>query len=70
MSHTAPDGEVHRADIKTPTGIVIVEQHSSMTDRERESREVFYGNLIWILDGRSFENRFHLGWMLPDTNAD
>ena len=70
MSHTAPDGELHRADIKTPTEIVIVVQHLSMTDRERESREVFYGNLIWIVDGRSFENRFRLGWMLPDPIAD
>lgn len=70
VSHTAPDGEVHRADIKTPTGIVIEVQHSTMTDSERESRETFYRNLIWIVDGRSFENRFHLGWILPDPNAD
>ena len=69
MSHTAPDGEVHRADIKTPTGIVIEVQHSTMTDTERESREAFYGDLIWIVDGRSFEKRLHLGWMLPDPNA-
>jgi hypothetical protein len=32
VSHTAPDGEVHRADIKTPAGIVIEVQHSNMTD--------------------------------------
>ena len=70
VSHTAPDGEVHRADIKTPTGIVIEVQHSALTDSERESRETFYGNLIWIVDGRSFKNRFHIGWMLPDPNAD
>ena len=70
VSHTAPDGEVHRADIKTPTGIVIEVQRSTMTDRERESREAFYGNLIWIVDGKSFQNRFHLGWMLPDPSAD
>ena len=70
MSHTAPDGEVHRADIKTPTGIVVEVQHSTMTDSERESREAFYDNLIWIVDGRSFQNRFHLGWMLPDPHAD
>ena len=70
VSHTAPDGEVHRADIKTPTGIVIEVQHSTMTDSERESRETFYDNLIWIVDGRSFQNRFHLGWILPGPNAD
>ena len=70
VSHTAPDGEIHRADIKTPTGIVIEVQHSTMTDQERESRESFYRNLIWILDGRSFRKSFHLGCMLPDPRAD
>ena len=45
VSHTAPDGEIHRADIKTPTGIYIEVQHSSMTDVERISRETFYRNL-------------------------
>ena len=70
MSHTAPDGEVHRADIKTPTGIVIEVQHSAMTDAERESRESFYENLIWILDGRSFRKRFDIGRMLPDPDSD
>ena len=70
VTHTAPDGEVHRADIKTPTGLVIEVQHSTMTDGERESREAFYGNLIWIVDGRSFSNRFHLGWLLPDPAAN
>ena len=70
VSHTAPDGEVHRADIKTLTGIVIEVQHSTMTDSERESREAFYGNLLWIIDGRSFRNRFHIGWILPDPKTD
>ena len=70
VSHTAPDGEVHRADIKTPTGIVIEVQHSTMSDEERESRESFYGNLIWILDGRNFRKSFHLGYMLPEPSAE
>lgn len=66
VSHTAADGEVHRADIKTPTGIVIEVQHSTMTDQERESRELFYPELIWIVDGRGFRSSFELGRMLPD----
>lgn len=70
VSHIAPDGEVHRADIKTPTGIVIEVQHSTMTDCERKSREAFYGNLVWIVDGRAFRKNVHLGWMLPDPSAD
>ena len=70
VSHTAPDGEIHRADIKTPTGIVIEVQHSTMTDAERESRESFYGNLLWILDGSPFKKSFHLGCMLPDPDSE
>ena len=70
MSHVDAKGEIHRADIKTPTGIVIEVQHSTMTDSERESRETFYQNLIWILDGKSFSKNFYLGCMLPDPNVD
>lgn len=58
VSHTAPIGEIHRADIKTPSGIVIEVQHSTMTDEERDSRESFYRSLVWILDGPSFRNNF------------
>lgn len=70
VSHTALDGEIHRADIKTPTGIVIEVQHSAMTDKERESRETFYQNLVWIVDGRGFRNRFAILGMLPDPNSE
>ena len=69
VTHQAHDGEIHRADIKTPTGIFIEVQHSSMSDSERESRENFYGNLVWILDGRSFRNSFHVGCKLPEPDA-
>ena len=70
VSHADVKGEIHRADIRTPTGIVIEVQHSSMSESERESRELFYQNLIWILDGRGFKENFHLGCMLPDLNVD
>lgn len=70
ISHTAPDGEIHRADIKTPTGIVIEIQHSSMTDIERLSRESFYGNLVWVIDGRGFRDNFDIYHLLPDPMSD
>jgi competence protein CoiA len=70
VSHVATDGEIHRADIKTPTGIVIEVQHSSMTDAERISREKFYGNLVWIVDGSGFRNNFDIFHMLPDPNSE
>jgi len=68
--HIAKDGEIHRADIKTPTGIVIEVQHSNMTDVERISREQFYGNLVWVIDGRGFEKNFDILHLLPDPDSD
>jgi hypothetical protein len=70
VSHTAPDGEIHRADIKTPTGIVIEVQHSGMTDAERISRESFYGNLVWVIDGSVFRQNFDIYHMLPDPASE
>lgn len=70
ISHTAPDGEIHRADIKTPTGIVIEVQHSAMTDAERQSREAFYGNLVWVIDGRGFRDNFDIYHLLPAPESE
>lgn len=70
ISHAAPDGEIHRADIKTPKGIVIEVQHSAMTDAERLSREAFYGNLVWVIDGRGFRDNFDIYHPLPDPASE
>lgn len=70
ISHVAPNGEIHRADIKTPAGIVIEVQHSSMTDGERLSRERFYGNLVWVINGSTFVDNFQIHHMLPDPTSD
>jgi competence protein CoiA len=69
ISHIAPNGEIHRADIKTPTGIVIEVQHSSMTDTERLARELFYGNLVWVIDGSTFRQNFDIYHLLPDPTS-
>lgn len=70
ITHSAPDGEIHRADIKTQSGIYIEVQHSPMTDAERLARENFYGNLVWVVDGRSFKNYFDVYHMLPDPDSE
>jgi len=70
VNHVAHDGEVHRADIKTPTGIVIEIQHSSITDIERKAREDFYKNLVWVVDGKSFQANFDIYHMLPDPQSE
>ena len=44
-------GEKHVADVRTPFGLVIEFQHSPIDPRELESREAFYENLIWVVDG-------------------
>jgi competence protein CoiA len=70
INHVAPVGEIHRADIRTPTGIYIEIQHSSMTDAESQAREAFYGNLVWVVDGRPFQANFDLYHLLPDPSSD
>lgn len=70
VTHVAMDGEIHRADIKTPTGIVIEVQHSNMTDAERISREQFYGNLVWVIDGSTFKDNFDIFHLLPNPNSE
>lgn len=69
VSHIAPDGEIHRADVKTPTGIVVELQHSPMSDRERISREEFYKNLVWVIDGREFQKNFDIYHELPNPKS-
>ena len=44
-------GEKHIADIKTDKGMVIEFQHSNISAEERISREKFYKNMIWVIDG-------------------
>jgi len=70
ISHTASEGEIHRADIKAPGGIYVEVQHSAMSQAERQSREAFYDNMIWIVDGLPFAKRFHLDHILPDPRLE
>lgn len=44
-------GEKHIADIHTNQGLVIEFQHSHINPDERLSREKFYENLTWVVDG-------------------
>jgi len=44
-------GEKHIADVCTNHGLVIEFQHSHIKPEERRSREAFYKNMIWVVDG-------------------
>ena len=52
ISHIDPlTGEKHIADVKNPHGLVVEFQHSPIKDEERCSREDFYGEMVWVVDG-------------------
>jgi hypothetical protein len=52
VRHLADSGEVHIADIKTPSGEVIEFQYSALHPDELASREAFYRpQMAWIVSG-------------------
>lgn len=63
-------GEKHVADVKTRRGLVIELQHSAMPPEELQSREKFYGHMIWIVDGQPFASQFELNeYPLPHPKS-
>lgn len=44
-------GEKHIADVRTVHNFVIEFQHSHIDYQERISREQFYKNMVWVVDG-------------------
>lgn len=57
----------HRADIHTPCGTTIEFQHSPISLQELKSREDFYSNLVWIVDGKKFKG-FKILKQIPDVD--
>jgi competence protein CoiA len=54
----AQTGEKHIADVCTDYGLVIEFQHSHIHPQERTSRENFYKNMIWVVDGTRLKNDY------------
>ncbi len=50
--------ENHIADVCTVQGLVIEFQHSHMKPEERISRENFYKNMLWVVDGTRLKNDY------------
>lgn len=63
----AHKGDFHRADIFTPSGHTIEFQNSPINLAELKSREAFYPNLIWVLNGKKFKG-FKVLKHLPDVD--
>ena len=60
-------GEKHRADIVADKGMVLEIQNSPISLEELRSREAFYNNLVWMVNGEHFERRFRI-WGAPLPN--
>lgn len=50
--------EKHIADVRTINNLVIEFQHSHINPDERISRENFYKNMIWVVDGTRLKRDF------------
>lgn len=64
VHHCEVTGEKHRADIKSDSGIILEIQNSPISLEEIRSRENFYKNLLWIVNGKKFRTRFKV-WKAP-----
>jgi len=51
-------GERHIADIRTRHGLVIEFQYSHLKPEEQTSRETFYGNMIWVVNGNRLKRDY------------
>lgn len=71
VHHSEITGEKHRADVKCDNGIVLEIQNSPISLEELRSREQFYKNLVWIVNGEKFAARFKvaLNNFLPDPQC-
>lgn len=60
------NGERHIADVKNSAGLVLEFQNSPMSGTELASREAFYGNIAWVVNGTSFLKNVEICAKLPD----
>jgi competence protein CoiA len=49
--HDEITGEKHIADVQTTHGLVVEFQHSHIHPIERNKRQDFYKNMVWVIDG-------------------
>lgn len=63
-------GELHIADVRTPEGLVLEFQRSTIKPEEVRARETFYRNMVWVVDGcRSDFDRFNFSNGLARLDA-
>lgn len=63
-------GEKHIADVKLKDNTVIEIQNSPMSESELLSREKFYKNMLWIVNGEKFKTKPNLLHKLPNPENE
>ena len=58
IKYDGQTGEKHIADVCTPQQFTLEFQHSHIKPDERRSRENFYKNMNWVVDGTRLQNDF------------
>lgn len=56
--------ERHIADIKTPGGLVLELQNSSISSVTIKIREQFYDNIVWLINADNFKDNFSIQSMV------
>ena len=70
VQHDVQTGEKHVADVKTDRGVVVEFQNSPMEIGELLSRELFYKDMVWIVNGANFAPQFHVLGKLPRPDTE
>jgi hypothetical protein len=66
------ESDWHRADAVSPAGVVIEFQHSTITAAVVAERELFYKNMIWVVDAAEafLADRIGLDHRRPDDGRE
>jgi competence protein CoiA len=68
--HFDGSGQKHVADVRTPSGMVLEFQNSTMPPEELHAREKFYGKMLWIVNGAPFISQFFILGRIPSTEVE
>ena len=66
----APNGEKHIADVRSANGMVVEFQNSAMSVAELQSREAFYGRMMWVVNAAPFAKSFSIMSPVPSPDSD
>jgi competence protein CoiA len=64
------NGVAHWDDIRTTAGLVVKLHVGTPTIANRQSREAFCENLVWLVNGERFADNFHIHHKLPDPTSE